>query len=87
MAQIKRDMSTQHAYEMIKQLAALRGYSNINQYIPEELKKQLGLTRMAEYYWQVEEEYLTKLELRQPKLKTNQKDKSYFREVQNIPLK
>lgn len=39
MAQIKRDMSTQHAYEMIKQLAALRGYSNINQYIPEELKK------------------------------------------------
>lgn len=39
MAQIKRDMSTQHAYEMIKQLAALRGYSNINQYIPDDMKK------------------------------------------------
>lgn len=39
MAQIKRDMSTQHAYEMIKQLAALRGYSNINKYIPDDMKK------------------------------------------------
>lgn len=39
MAQIKRDMSTQHAYEIIKQIAALRGYSNINKYIPDDMKK------------------------------------------------
>lgn len=43
MAQIKRQLSEQLASEMISQIADLRGYSNINQYIPDNLKKAIGV--------------------------------------------
>lgn len=43
MAQIKRQLSEQLASEMISQIANLRGYSNINQYIPDDLKKAIGV--------------------------------------------
>lgn len=43
MAEIKRQSSEKLATEMISQIANLRGYSNINQYIPDDLKKAIGV--------------------------------------------
>lgn len=43
MAEIKRQSSEKLATEMIAQIANLRGYSNINQYIPDDLKKAIGV--------------------------------------------
>ena len=43
MAEIKRQSSEKLAAEMISQIANLRGYSNINQYIPDDLKKAIGV--------------------------------------------
>lgn len=43
MAEIKRQSSEKLASEMISQIANLRGYSNINQYIPDDLKKAIGV--------------------------------------------
>lgn len=47
MAEIKRQSSEKLAYEMVSQIANLRGYSNINQYIPDDLKKAIGVPQKA----------------------------------------
>lgn len=47
MAQIKRELSEKLATEMISQIADLRGYSNINQYIPDDLKKAIGVSQIS----------------------------------------
>lgn len=47
MAEIKRQSSEKLATEMISQIANLRGYSNINQYIPDDLKKAIGVPQIS----------------------------------------